>query len=117
MSASLASATSASTSSVDGLTDLNAWPLPSTNSPLMKRPYDDLRSTTARDSGAGAYSNAIRFPLVEREVVGTGVAAGRELGALHEQVVEQTGRAEAEPLRRQPVVTGGLVDHDEVLDR
>lgn len=52
-----ASATSASTSSVAGLTDLKAPPsVGSTNFPSMKRPYDGRRSTTDRDSGAGAYS-------------------------------------------------------------
>jgi hypothetical protein len=47
--------TSARTSSVAGLTVLNVRPSTgSTNSPPMKRPYDDLRSRIARDSGAGA---------------------------------------------------------------
>ncbi len=53
-SASSASATSASTSSVAGLIVLKERPRPSTNSPSTNRPYDGLRSTTARDSGAGA---------------------------------------------------------------
>ena len=59
MSASSASATSASTSSVEGLIVLNALPWPSTNSPLMNRPYDGLMSTMLRDSGAGAYSKML----------------------------------------------------------
>ncbi len=58
-SSALASVTSASTSSVAGEIDLNADPVPSTNSPPMNSPYDGLMSTTARDSGAGAYSNMI----------------------------------------------------------
>src|SRR6478735_5329283 len=77
-------------------------------------------STMLRDSGAGAYSNAVLGFLamgsVQREVVGAGVAAGLHLGALHEQLVEQGGGAEAEPVRVQPVGTGDLVDHHEVLD-
>ena len=58
-SAALASATSARTSSVAGLIVLNAEPLlPSTNSPLMNRPYDGrMLDRPTRDSGAGAYSN------------------------------------------------------------
>jgi hypothetical protein len=44
---------------VAGLTDLKLGPLPSTNSPSMNKPYDEARLTTARDSGAGAYSKAI----------------------------------------------------------
>src|SRR6478735_5801527 len=53
---------------------------------------------------------------VQREVVGTGVATGRHLGALHEEVVEQRGGAEAEPVGVEPVVAADLVDHHEVLD-
>ena len=60
MSASSASAISASTSSVEGLIVLKLWPWPSTNSPSTNRPYDGLMSTIARDSGAGAYSNGLR---------------------------------------------------------
>ncbi len=53
----MASETSASTSSVAGLTVLNGVPpVDSTNSPPMKRPWLLAMSTTARDSGAGAYS-------------------------------------------------------------
>src|SRR5689334_11527203 len=121
-SASDASATSARTSSVAGLIVLNDLPEPSTNSPLMKSPYDDLMSTIERDSGAGAYSKngvAVSGTLticflpasVEGEVVGAGVAAGRHLGALHQQVVEQRGGAEAEPVRVEPIVARHLVDH------
>src|SRR4051794_19712768 len=77
-------------------------------------------STTARDSGAGAYSNLVVVVAiaasVQGEVVGAGVAAGGELLALHEQVVEQARRAEAEQLRVQPLLAGRLVDHDQVAD-
>ncbi len=53
-----ASATSASTSSEAGLIDLKLPPsVGSTNLPSMNSPYEGLRSTTERDSGAGAYSN------------------------------------------------------------
>ena len=51
------------------------------------------------------------------DVVGAAVAAGGELAALHQQVVEQGGGAEAEPVRVEPVGAGDLVDRDEVLDR
>src|SRR5680860_445580 len=80
-------------------------------------------STTDRDSGAGAYSNtdpvffSVAMSLVQGEVVGAGVAAGTHLRALHEQVVEQGGRAEAEPVRVQPVRARDLVDGHEVPDR
>src|SRR5829696_6088444 len=75
-------------------------------------------STTARDSGAGAYSKMLLIcASVQREVVGTGVATGRHLGALHQRAVEQRGRTEAEPVGVEPVGSGDLVDHDEVLDR
>src|SRR5215203_2046331 len=76
----------------------------------------------ARDSGAGAYSNflvstgSLSALLVEGEVVGAAVAAGRDLGALHQQVVEQAGGPQAEPVGVQPVVADRLVDQHEVLD-
>src|SRR5918912_2315272 len=54
---------------------------------------------------------------VDAHVVGAGVVAGAQLLPLQEQVVEEAGRAEAEPVGGQPVGAGGLVDHDEVLDR
>ena len=39
---------------------LNDWPsTESTNSPLMNKPYAGWMSTIERDSGAGAYSNAM----------------------------------------------------------
>jgi hypothetical protein len=61
-----ASLTSARTSSLAGEMVLNdVPPTGSTNSPLMNRPYDDLMSTIARDSGAGAYSNGPVVELVE----------------------------------------------------
>src|SRR6266446_6425461 len=68
----------------------------------------------ARDSGAGAYSNL--GISVQGEVVGTRVAAGRHLRALHEQVVQQAGGADAEPARIQPVLPRRLVDQDQVAD-
>src|SRR3954470_14972103 len=54
-----ARATSDRTSSVLGLTVLKTLPsAASVNSPSTKSPYDGAMSTTERDSGAGAYSNA-----------------------------------------------------------
>ncbi len=54
-----ARATSESTSSVEGLMVLKTLPsAASVNSPSMNSPYDGAMSTTERDSGAGAYSNA-----------------------------------------------------------
>src|SRR5580658_6449339 len=94
---------------------LNARPsTPGVNSPLMNSPYDSLRETIARDSGAGAYSNL--GMSVQGEVVGTRVAAGGHLGPLHEQVVQQAGGAQAEPAGIQPVLPRRLVDQDQVLD-
>src|ERR1700683_2722017 len=100
-SAGPASVTSARTSSVAGEMVLNARPSrPGVNSPPMKRPYDSRSETTARDSGAGAYSN---FPMsVQGEVVGSGVAAGGQLGPLHEQVVQQARGAHAETAGIEP---------------
>src|SRR4051812_49744988 len=72
-------------------------------------------STIDRDSGAGAYSNR-GLISVHAHVVGAAVVAGAELLALQEQVVEQAGGAEAEPVGGQPVGPGGLVDQHEVLD-
>src|SRR5919205_4600626 len=69
-----------------------------------------------RDSGAGAYSNRLVIS-VDAHVVGAGVVAGAELLPLQEQVVEEAGGAEAEPVGGQPVGPGDLVDEDEVLDR
>src|ERR1700722_9297458 len=68
----------------------------------------------ARDSGAGAYSNL--GMSVQREVVGAGVTAGGQLGPLHQQVVQQAGGAEAEPVGIQPVLPRRLVDQDQVAD-
>src|SRR3954449_11872712 len=73
-------------------------------------------STMDRDSGAGAYSKTLVICLVHADVVGAGVVAGAELLALQEQVVEQAGGAEAEPVGGEPVGAGGLVDQHEVLD-
>src|SRR4051794_34667719 len=75
-------------------------------------------STMERDSGAGAYSKTLVMVCsVHADVVGGGVVAGAELLPLQEQVVEQAGGAEPEPVRSQPVGAGRLVDQDEVLDR
>src|ERR1700754_2876691 len=75
-------------------------------------------STMARDSGAGAYSNFVMGAAasVEREVVGACVAAGGDLLPLDEQVVQEAGGAEPEPVGVEPVVAHGLVDQDQVLD-
>src|SRR5580704_16715745 len=67
-----------------------------------------------RDSGAGAYSN---FPMsVQREVVGAGVTAGGQLGPLLEQVVQQAGGADAEPVGIEPVLPRRLVDQNQIAD-
>src|SRR6185369_5165459 len=108
------SATSASTSSVAGLTVLRLPPSAgSTKDPLMNRPYEDRISTMERDSGAGAYSKR-GMVSVQGDVVGSGVHAGGQLHALHEQVVEQSRGAEAEPSGIQPVLAGRLVDGHEI---
>src|SRR3954467_3315606 len=73
-------------------------------------------STMERDSGAGAYSKRLVMS-VHAHVVGAAVVAGAELLPLQEEVVEQAGGAEAEPVGGQPVGAGRLVDQDEVLDR
>jgi len=49
---------------------------------------------------------------IEGEVIGTGVLAGELLAALHEQVVEQAGRADPEQVRSEPGSAGGLVNQD-----
>src|SRR4051795_3795990 len=72
-------------------------------------------STMERDSGAGAYSKTLVICLVHADVVGAGVVAGAELLALQEQVVEQAGGAEAEPVGGEPVGAHGLVDEHQVL--
>src|SRR6476469_8201362 len=78
-------------------------------------------STTAGDSGAGAYSNTFLVSVVaisvQGEVVGSGVAAGGQLLPLHEEVVEQARRAEAEQVGVEPLLARGLVDEHEVADR
>src|SRR5688500_18712676 len=74
-------------------------------------------STMDRDSGAGAYSKRLMVRSVHRDVVGAGVVAGAQLLPLQEQVVEQAGGAEAEPVGGEPVGADGLVDQHEVLDR
>src|SRR5260370_38871546 len=68
----------------------------------------------ARDSGAGAYSNL--GMSVQREVVGAGVTAGGQLGPLHEQVVQQAGGADAEPVGIEPVLPRRLVDQNQIAD-
>src|SRR3954453_18441931 len=72
-------------------------------------------STMERDSGAGAYSKTVATS-VHAHVVGAGVVAGAQLLALQEQVVEQTGGAEAEPAGGEPVGADGLVHQHQVLD-
>src|SRR5689334_18181 len=81
-------------------------------------------STIARDSGAGAYSKGwagvggavvMAGPSVDRHVVGAGVVAGAELLPLEQEVVQQAGGAEAEPVGREPVGPRRLVHHDQVL--
>src|SRR5690606_37535225 len=117
-SAGPASATSASTSSVAGLIVLNTPPsVGSTNSPLMNSPYDGFRSTMARDSGAGAYSNRGMRTSVQGHVVGAGIVAGGQSLPLHQQVVEQARGAEPEPVGGHPVLPGHLVDQHQVPDR
>src|SRR3954469_22967799 len=77
-------------------------------------------STIDRDSGAGADSNGLPGVVgtsVHRHVVGAGVVAGAQLLPLQQQVVEQAGGAEADPVGGEPVRPGDLVDEDEVLDR
>src|SRR5690606_845107 len=119
-----ATATSASTSSVAGFTDFITPPsVGSTNAPLMNRPYAGRISAIVRDSGAGAYSKrdmAVPGVLgcsVQGDVVGTVVVPGGQLAALHQQVVEEGGGADPEPVRVQPRVPGGLVDQHQVPDR
>src|SRR3954452_4528976 len=74
-------------------------------------------STIDRDSGAGAYSKTVLMVCsVHADVVGAGVVAGAELLPLQEQVVEQAGGTEAEPVGGEPVGARRLVDEDEVLD-
>ena len=75
-------------------------------------------STTERDSGAGAYSNlpwdamaCISPPSRSRGRSRRPVA---ELLALQQQVVEQAGGAEAEPVGVEPVLAGDLVDDHQV---
>src|SRR3990172_13157082 len=55
-------------------------------------------------------------PSVDREVVRALVAAGALLLDLHEDVVQEAGRPEPEPIRRHPARTQRLVQDDEVLD-
>ena len=68
-------------------------------------------------AGRRRTGNAFRSRLVEREVVGVLVAAGALELDLHQDVVEQRGRAEPEPVRRHAARAEGLVEDDEVLDR
>src|SRR5687767_139252 len=82
-------------------------------------------STIERDSGAGAYWNGLLLGVgwvwvlisVHRHVVGAAVVAGAELLPLQQEVVEQAGGAEAEPVGVEPVWADGLVDQHQVLDR
>src|SRR5262245_56625723 len=85
-----------------------------------------LAATLTYLAGAGAYPPGRRGgrrpvsgagrPSVEREVVGAGVGAGQLLASLHEQVVEQAGRADPEVVRGQPLRPGGLPDEYQVAD-
>src|SRR5918992_3747578 len=73
-------------------------------------------------SGAGEYSqaSAVRVAVMRsllREVLGTLVAARGPVLVLHEQVVEQRRGADAEAIRRQPVVAQRLLDQHELVDR
>ena len=54
---------------------------------------------------------------VQCHVVGTAVAAGGQLLALQQHVVEQARGAEAEQVRLQPLLPHRLGDGDQVLDR
>src|SRR5208282_6725895 len=81
--------------------------------PTMKR---TCASSLEMTPPALALAGQDTAPSVQGEVVGTRVAAGRHLGPLHEQVVEQAGSADAEPLRIQPVLPRCLVDQNQVTD-
>src|SRR5207342_1119492 len=92
--------------------------------PLMNRPYESSSVTTAVDSGAGAYSHgtdgwiaSLMTLLVHREVVAALVPAGAFLVDLHQHVVQQRGRADAEPVGRHPVRAERLEQDRQVLDR
>src|SRR5215470_11419847 len=130
-SASPAWATRARGSSDAGLSVVNNSPAAGgTNSPSTNRLYSRWIVTISRDSGAGAYSQPVpgfvvltlptmRWPplvSVEGEIVRAGVGAGELLAALHEQIVEQAGGADAEKLRRQPLRPGDLTDQDQIAD-
>src|SRR5688572_25716444 len=90
-------------------------------------------STTARDSGAGAYSKgdislvprsvgarsrgrSVQAGGVVGDVVAAGVGAGSHPLALEDEVVEQARRAEAEPVVVEPRLARDLVDAHEELD-
>src|SRR6266852_3236282 len=95
----------------------------------MYRPYRSSRRTTSRDSGAGAYSQAVgiaavsgrraisRLSLVNGEVVRVLVTAGALLTYLHEHVVQQRRRAKAIAIRSEPREAEGLIHLNEVLHR
>src|SRR6476661_253568 len=79
----------------------------------------------SRDSGAGAYAQSFgtgarsRFcsMSVKGEVVGALVHPGLLLSQLHEDVVQERGRADAVPVGRQPVGAERLVHEDQMLNR
>src|SRR6056297_3581076 len=81
-------------------------------------------------SGAGSYCQLVSkarglvslfticpFESVLREVVGGLIDAGPLLDELHQYVVGQAARAEAEPLFREPCLAEGLAVHYLVLLR
>src|SRR5918999_6589739 len=78
----------------------------------------------SRDSGAGAYSNAdgtgarSRFfsRSVNGEVIRALVAARLLFPDLHQHVVQERRRTEAEQVRSEPLRPERLVQEDEVLD-
>src|SRR5699024_4680281 len=118
MSTDPATATRASSVSSAGLTVVSCVPSSAgVKAPSMNRSYVSRRVTTERDSGAGAYSKISATASVLRVVVGTRVGARGQLGALHEQVVEEAGGTDPEQVGCQPGGTGGLVDQDQVSDR
>src|SRR5688572_28293038 len=130
-SAASASATSASVSSVAGLIVGSHRPLfGSTNSPPMNRPYRSSSRTTSVDSGALAYSHSGAspgrsiasltrrlVPSVDREVVRPSVVPGAFLLELHQHVVQQARRPDAEAFGRHPPHAERLVQHHQELDR
>src|ERR1700675_1335543 len=79
----------------------------------------------SRDSGAGAYTQSFgtgarsRFcsMSVKSEVIGALIHPGLLLSQLHEDVVQERGRAYAVAVGRQPVGAERLVHEDQMLNR